>query len=281
VGTVTLKPLENIVPGTLARRSGSSRGSLANWTQSGTFRAFCRWLIPPAVRQLRRQVAFRRHLRHALDICAGLSVEQTFETIYKNNLWGGLSGDFYSGTGSEAEFVDPYCNYVRRFIRENGIKSIVDLGCGDFRVGQKLVAQNISYVGIDVVSSLIDRNTREFGRDGISFQTINAIEHPPPAGDLCLIRQVLQHLSNEQIITVIRNCRSFRYLIVSDHTVLNRPFAINADKPHGFDTRPSGIQLDKPPFSYDVRPILEVRSGPHEVIRTVLIEQEPWKDTKQ
>ena len=236
--------------------------------------AFCRSLIPSAFRELKRKVVFRRALRRGLKLCAGLSVEQTFETIYKNNLWGGPPGDFYSGTGSDAAIADPYCNYVRQFIQENNIKSIVDLGCGDFRVGRRLVVQNTSYVGIDVVSSLIERNTREFGSEGIRFQTLNAIDQVPPAGDLCLVRQVLQHLSNEQIMRVLRNCGSFRYLIVSEHAILRNPCPKNADKVHGHDTRPSGIELDKAPFECKVKTILEVPIGPNEVVRTVLITQE-------
>jgi hypothetical protein len=248
--------------------------TLSHFMSSG-LPAFCRYLIPSAVRELKRKVGFRRTLRRGLKLCEGLSVEQTFETIYKNNLWGGPPGEFYSGTGSAMKIADPYCNYVRQFIRENYIKSIVDLGCGDFRVGRRLVVQNTSYVGIDVVSSLIERNTREFGREGVSFQTLNAIDQVPPAGDLCLVRQVLQHLSNEQIMRVLRNCGSFKYLIVSEHAMLRNSCAKNGDKVHGYDTRPSGIELDKAPFECKVKTILEAPIGPNEVVRTVLITQAP------
>jgi SAM-dependent methyltransferase len=255
-------------------RNGSGSESRGFQRLSRNVRVFSRSLIPPVIYKLKQRVAVRRALRRALEACEGLSVEETFEMIYKKNLWGGKSGEFYSGRGSDVEIADPYCNYVRRFIQENRIKSIVDLGCGDFRVGRRLAVQGTRYLGIDVVSSLIERNTREFGGEGISFQVLNAIDQVPPVGDLCLIRQVLQHLSNEQISAVIRNCRSFRYLLVSEHLILNGSYVINADKPHGPDTRASGIRLDKPPFCCDAETVLEVQIGPDEVIRTVLIAQE-------
>ena len=142
-------------------------------------------------------------------------------------------------------------------------------------VSRNLVVPGTSYIGVDVVPELIERNNKEFGTREVSFRAINAVETPLPAGELCLIRQVLQHLSNRQIFDILANCRGFRYLLISDHLILTELPHVNVDKPHGPDKRPSGILLDEPPFGYQTKTVLDVPVAPNEVIRTVLIEQTP------
>lgn len=39
--------------------------------------------------------------------------------------------------------------------------TFVDLGCGDFRAGRRLLALCAGYVGVDVVAALVRRNERE------------------------------------------------------------------------------------------------------------------------
>jgi|GEM_PF-357563 len=245
----------------------------ADLVASPKVRTFLRPFIPHMVRHLRQRVMERCALRRAMAICEGLSVKETFESIYKHNLWGGQAGEFYSGGGSDAAVAEEYCAYVRQFVRDRNVRSLVDLGCGDFRVGKQLLVPGTSYVGIDVVPSLIERNNREFGGGAISFQVVDAITQRPPAADLCLVRQVLQHLSNDQVSDILDNCRSFRYLLVSEHLFLNGKYPVNMDKPHGFDTRPSGIRLDQAPFYCKTVTVLESPLGRDEVIRTVLLDQ--------
>src|SRR5262245_52404872 len=68
------------------------------------------------------------------------SVAEAFSEIYAQNLWGGEAGEFYSGTGSEAFYAPPYAEMVKKLIAENDIKTVVDLGCGDFRIASKFVS---------------------------------------------------------------------------------------------------------------------------------------------
>jgi hypothetical protein len=230
-------------------------------------------LVPQALQEFRRNIIAKRSAQHALEACAGLSVEQTFEKVYMHNFWGGPAGEFYSGTGSDLEVAACYCQLVREFIRKRAIRSVVDVGCGDFRVGKNLLVPGVPYLGLDVVPQLIARNTREFATGDVRFEVTNAIEQPLPTADLCLIRQVLQHLSNRQILDILENCRGFSYLIISDHLVSNGFPHVNVDQPHGPDKRPQGVLLDLSPFGYHTETLLDVPVAPNEVIRTVLIEQ--------
>ncbi|MBV9743656.1 MAG: class I SAM-dependent methyltransferase [Acidobacteriia bacterium] len=226
-----------------------------------------RAVTPEFIRRLRQKRRYARSQR----ACNGLTVEKTFELIYRTNLWGGRSGEFYSGHGSDAEFARPYCEMLRQFIRERHIQSVVDIGCGDFRVGRNIVTPGLSYLGLDVVPPLVERNQQQFGSERVQFQVFNAIESIPPAADLCLIRQVLQHLSNEQVLAVLGNCRSYPHLIISEHLILDGRVPFNVDKPHGADLRCSGLVFDLAPFNLKTETLLEVPLTENETIRTVLI----------
>ena len=73
-----------------------------------------------------------------------------------------------------------------------------------------------------------------------------------PPGDLCLIRQVLQHLSNAEILAVLERTRGYPFVIVTEHLPpVCGVSRANLDKPHGADTRlleGSGVFLEEEPF---------------------------------
>src|SRR5436189_1697748 len=103
------------------------------------------------------------------------SHKEVFSEIYQKNIWGqDNSGGFYSGTGSDDDYSIPYANTIIKFINENNISSVVDLGCGDFRVGDKINKNTqIKYVGVDVVPDLIKHHQQKYQTDKISFKQLN------------------------------------------------------------------------------------------------------------
>lgn len=209
------------------------------------------------------------------------SVRDVFTRVYARNEWGGEPGEYNSGAGSNEAHAEAYAAVVRAFIEEHGVRTVVDVGCGDFEVGRRLQVPGVRYVGIDVVEGLITRNRQAHGRPGIAFECVDATSEPLPEGDLCLIRQVLQHLSNDQIEAVLRRADRFAWIIVTEHyPAPGAPVRANLDKPHGADTRvidDSGVYLDAPPFRRPVeRLLLEVDAGywlrrPGETLRTYLL----------
>lgn len=206
-----------------------------------------------------------------------MTVEDTFARVYQSNAWGGERGEYNSGSGSEDAVTQSYVTLVRRFVAEHGISSIADLGCGDFRVGRQLLAPGLSYVGVDVVGQLIERNQRQFGGVDVRFEQRNLLKDELPRAQLGLLRQVLQHLSNSQIAQVLDNCKGYRYLLVTEHLPTGDGTVPNLDKPHGPDIRlydRSGVFLDQPPFSRAVRHLLDTAVAPSQVLRSVLIEHE-------
>lgn len=179
-----------------------------------------------------------------------MSRKETFQEIYKNDKWGYIRYeaapcDFYSGPGSYAgELVNPYVSLVRKLISEKEIKTIADLGCGDFNVGSRIAPFVVDYTGCDIVPELIERNKKKFGNDRCSFVCLDMVEDELPAADLCLIREVFQHLSNKEVMKVLSKLRQYKFVLVTE-TIKSGEEGFNKDIPHGTHR---GVSLEYPPF---------------------------------
>lgn len=184
------------------------------------------------------------------------SPKTVFEDIYRHNQWGGKSGEIYSGLGSRGQMATEYVDIVSSFILQRGVKSIVDVGCGDFYISNKLLERApwpLSYVGLDSAKSVIDANRACFARKGVVFRWTDVIKEELPSADLCLIRQVLQHLSNRQIAIILRKLRCFKWVLITEHYPHQDRFReFNADIAQGAGTRiskGSGVYVDRSPFN--------------------------------
>lgn len=180
-----------------------------------------------------------------------ISTEKVFENIYASNVWGGKKGEFYSGDGSRNEWASIYAEWIKSYVTENNIKSILDIGCGDFQVmKQALNGLDINYLGIDIVGDLIAHNQKTYGSKKVQFKKLDAITEPLPPAHMVTIRQVLQHLNNQQIQSILNKISAYAYLAVTEHVPL-KPSSYNADKTHGPHIRTrtgSGVFIDQPPF---------------------------------
>lgn len=76
---------------------------------------------------------------------------------------------------------------------------MVDYGCGDWQFSRLIDWQQAEYVGVDVVPSLIAANQAAYGRDGVSFVLFEGDVDELPAGDLLVVKDVLQHLATAQV----------------------------------------------------------------------------------
>ena len=125
--------------------------------------------------------------------------------IYENNLWGSNKSKFYSGVGShDPELVKPYLAIVSSFLAAFEPPLIVcDLGCGDFNIGKELVKFSKKYCAIDIVPDLIAHNKEAFKADNVEFLALDIAAEALPPADCVILRQVLQHLSNTEIKSVV------------------------------------------------------------------------------
>lgn len=184
----------------------------------------------------------------------GLSTQEVMEAIYTNKTWGGRKHDFYSGQGSHLDkIVNPYVKKITQFLETFEPKlTVCDLGCGDFNVGSRLVAHSDGYIGVDIVPQLIERNKQRFQDAGLEFQCLNIVTDTLPEADCVLVRQVLQHLSNDEIARVVPKLEKFKYVIVTEH-LPKGDFVPNLDKKTGANIRlssHSGVVLHEAPFDF-------------------------------
>lgn len=198
------------------------------------------------------------HLYKSLRSFWGLPTKEVFNKIYQENVWGVSQEDgqrFFSGPGShDAQVVSVYVDAVTLFLSEFKQKpTVVDLGCGDFNIGSKLRPLSENYIACDIVDDLIAFNKTKFQALDVDFRVLDIISEPLPAGDVVFIRQVLQHLSNKQILRVIPKIQdNFKFLLLTEHLPNHQKFKPNKDKPAGPNIRTdidSGIVITQAPFN--------------------------------
>jgi SAM-dependent methyltransferase len=204
-------------------------------------------------------------------------LKEVFTHIYRENVWGSGGGGLYSGPGSDPAVTASYVAAVREFMQTERIRSVVDIGCGDFRVGAQLLAPGLRYHGVDIVEDVIAHNTKRFEIPEVTFSCVDATQSELPVADLCLVREVFQHLSNSQIAQVLARCRQFPFVIVTERVASpSRIGAPNVEISHGPNTRAdigSGVVLNAPPFNERVTRILvETPQPDHTVLRSVVVE---------
>lgn len=165
---------------------------------------------------------------------------------------------------------------IKEFIKDYKIKKVVDLGCGDFSIASKFVTDIIDYCGIDIVEDMINKHNQEYGGEKIHFQALDIVEDDLPKADLCLIRQVLQHLSNNDIKKVLSKIGRYKYVMITEHVTQDKYVnKYNEDMMVGSWTRKmlkSGIYIDKEPFNIKCSIILQLPYGAEEEIVTYLID---------
>ncbi len=183
--------------------------------------------------------------------------KEAMEQVYTMKLWGGYESDFYSGIGSHhPDIINPYIDVVTEFLTffKNPLV-VCDLGCGDFNVGKELVKYTEKYIAVDIVKDLITHNQRTFTAENLEFHCLDIVVDDLPSGDCALLRQVLQHLSNTEIKSIVSRLIKFKYVILTEH-IPEGDFIPNKDIISGQGIRlkkQSGVDLLASPFNFEVK----------------------------
>jgi hypothetical protein len=83
---------------------------------------------------------------------------------------------------------------------------------------------------------------------------LNIAEDELPKGDCAIIRQVLQHLANDEVRLILQKLTKFQYVIITEH-LPSGDFIPNKDKISGQGIRlkqNSGLDLLVAPFYWQV-----------------------------
>ena len=177
-----------------------------------------------------------------------MSNAEVFSKIYKEDLWHGGSG-----AGSKLENVKEYVDILQKYIDKPEIKTVLDLGCGDWEFSKFLDLSSVSYLGVDVVESVIESNSTSYSSFNIKFISRDITTYEIPKVDLIICKDVLQHLCNKDVVTIlVKIITSSKFsLITNDFKPENTE---NKDIDNG-DYRCLDLTLS--PFYLDVITILE------------------------
>jgi hypothetical protein len=143
-----------------------------------------------------------------------------FTKIYNTNYWGNGSGG-----GSTIENTIIYNKYISEFIKNNKINSITDIGCGDWQSSYLIYQQfdNIDYIGLDCVNSVIENNKNKYPT--YKFITLDILCNIDLIrdSDLYIIKDVLQHLKLVDIYMFLDKLvtKKFKYIIITNNGCQN------------------------------------------------------------
>ena len=124
------------------------------------------------------------------------------------------------------------------------------------------------YVACDVSSEILNKVKENYSKlKNVDFRLLDLTLDNLPTGDICFVRQVLQHLSNNDIkkfVDKLNLQKPYKYLILTEHLPLSDNFKSNIDKNSGHTVRlplKSGVVLHSKPFDLnylEISDLLEV-----------------------
>lgn len=179
------------------------------------------------------------------------SMREAFARAYKDGQW--HNG---SGSGSSPANTRQYRAFLARYMAAHGVRSVLDLGCGDWQSSRLIDWTGIDYLGVDVVPGIAEANTVRFGRPGVRFMcadVLNGWELPP--ADLVLCKDLLQHWPDAAAYELIESRLGGRRALLT------------YDYGHGADIEPGGyrpLDLEREPFAWPVREMLRYESVSHD-----------------
>ena len=141
-------------------------------------------------------------------------VASAFTSIYASFRWGGEGEG--SGAGSSLRATAGTRDLIELLIWRHHVTRLVDAPCGSAHWMPPLLARVrawapcFSYVGLDVVESVVAANVQKFAATpGVSFAVADLSAAPLPAAaaapDMILCRDALQHLPLLYVIDVLEN----------------------------------------------------------------------------
>ncbi|HSX07611.1 MAG TPA: class I SAM-dependent methyltransferase [Candidatus Saccharimonadales bacterium] len=204
---------------------------------------------------------------------------KAFSGIYRKHNW--FHG---SGSGSLPENTTVYRKFLEHFIRTHRIKSVLDLGCGDWQSSKFIDWDGARYIGIDVVPSLIETNKKLYANETVQFSCGDFSPCVLPPADLIIIKDVLQHWPNDQVdlfLQRLADC-NFKYALVTntcqsiDISDPDNPKPIQEDINRAIKIGESrAFDPLLPPFSIEGSEVLQYasikRHAPIQDIKTVVL----------
>lgn len=179
--------------------------------------------------------------------------EEIFTQHYEGNFW--KDAQSVSGSGSNRENTATLVESLRAALDRLGVKSLLDLPCGDFGWMSRVPLTGIAYMGGDIVKRLVDQHQREHAGPGREFRHLDLLKDELPPADCILCRDCLVHLSFADIRKALGQmlASSARYLATTTYPGTDKNYDIVTG-----DWRRLNLML--PPFSFPA-PLLIIREN--------------------
>lgn len=191
-------------------------------------------------------------------------IVRAFSNVYADNVW---QRKDTSGPGSSVESTGSYRTFLQQILKRHHIRRVIDVGCGLWEHLGNVNWENIEYLGVDPVPTVIERNCRLSLPPNIRFQC-GVVEDVSNLAsyDLAIVKDVLQHLPNCTINELLKKLRVVKYWLITNDVTTEA----NTDCSLGGFRK---INMEMPPF--DLRSIdkIDFPSIPF-VKRTLLIQND-------
>ena len=144
-------------------------------------------------------------------------IQSKFTHIYDNDLWGG--GRCKSGMGSLLESTNNIRRELPYIFEKLEIKTLADAPCG---VGDWLthITANLQYYfGYDIVVDAVLKRVQNNSALNHFFSIADITDQVLPSVDAILCRDCLVHLSNDLVISALKNFKKSgsKYLIATSY----------------------------------------------------------------
>jgi hypothetical protein len=175
---------------------------------------------------------------------AALPMSLRWRYIHRRNRRTPMLAETSCGRGSTLVNTENIRRELPALLRRHGIKSVVDVPCGDFHwMRCVLPACGIErYVGLDIVPELIAENRKRYRDDGIEFGILDVIRRAPPEADLVLMRDLLIHFSFSDAASAMLNVRrsGATWLLTTTYTEIqeNRDIVTGRWRPINLELAP-------------------------------------------
>lgn len=136
------------------------------------------------------------------------SPEKVFTHLVDSFGWcPGHKGETPCGEGSYLDACAPIVQHLPEWFKTYGIKSVVDVGCGDFHWMRGINFDGMEYDGFDVVKKFVDELQKTHDKTNVRFHHADALEAPLPKADLYICKDVLNHYPVELGLRLLSKMR--------------------------------------------------------------------------
>jgi len=174
-------------------------------------------------------------------------MEEIFTEIYRTKKWGGL--DSFSGPGASLAQTAVIREQLPRLVKELGVRTLLDIPCGDLYWMKEVKLELDLYIGADIVGELIAANIQTFSGAADrhrEFLKLDMTNDALPQVDLILCRDGLVHLPFNEIFRAVEKIKSShsKYLLMTTFIGAAREAV---DIPTG---RWRPLNFQRPPFNF-------------------------------